>query len=135
MIRKTLTESDAASLSTRDEDHFFDRKGLGSSGKTIQKIAVALANADGGEFVVGIADVADEPVAENRWNGASKVEDFNAHLQALSEIKPPLSTELSILDAPGYNGLVLLVLIDKSPDVHQTADGTVYIRKGAQSLL
>jgi predicted HTH transcriptional regulator len=28
---------------------------------SIQKTAVALSNADGGEFVVGVADEADEP--------------------------------------------------------------------------
>ena len=105
-----------------------------ASGKTVQKIVVALANSDGGEFVVGVADVAEEPVPEKRWNGAAKVEDFNSHIQALSEVKPPLQTEFSILDAPGRNGLVLLVRLEKSSDVHQTSDGTVYIRKGAQSL-
>ncbi len=37
-------------------------------------------------------------------------------------------------DAPDRHGLVLLVRVEKSSDVHQTADGTVYVRKGAQSL-
>jgi ATP-dependent DNA helicase RecG len=135
MNRKTLTEKDVASLLTRDEDHFFDRKALTASGRTVQKIAVAFSNADGGEFVVGIADEADEPVPENRWNGAGKVEDFNAHIQALNEIKPPLpNAEFSVLEASGRKGLVLLVRVEKSSEVYQTADGTVYIRKGAQSL-
>ena len=119
---------------TRDEDHFFDRKALASSGKTIQKVAVALANADGGEFAVGIADDEDEPIEDNRWRGAAKVEDFNGHLQAISEIKPALAAEYSILDAPGRDGLVLLVERRQDSEVHQTADGSVYIRKGAQSL-
>jgi len=134
MKQKTLDENDVASLLTRDEDHFFDRKSLQASGKTIQKIAVAFANSDGGEFVIGIADVDEEPVADNRWKGATKVEDFNGHLQALSEIKPSAPTEFTIFDAPGRPGLVLLVRAEKSSEVHQTADGTVYVRKGAQSL-
>jgi len=134
MKQKTLAENDAASLLTRDEDHFFDRKSLQASGKTIQKVAVAFANSDGGEFVIGIADVDEEPVVDNRWKGASKIEDFNGHLQALSEIKPSAPTEFAIFDAPGRPGLVLLVRVEKSSEVHQTADGTVYIRKGAQSL-
>lgn len=135
MRRKLLTEKDVEVLITRDEDHFFDRKALTTGGKSIQKIAVALANADGGEFVVGIADEADEPIPANRWNGADKVEDFNPHIQALSEIKPSLSNaEFSVLECPGCKGIVLLVRVEKSSEVHQTADGTVYIRKGAQSL-
>jgi ATP-dependent DNA helicase RecG len=134
MTRKTLSPNDAAVMTTRDEDHFFDRKGLDASGKTLQKVAVALANADGGEFAVGIADDEEEPVPGNRWRGATKVEDFNGHLQAISEVKPALAAEYSILDAPGCDGLVLLVRVEKSSDVHQTADGSVYVRKGAQSL-
>jgi len=135
MNRKVLIDKDVDQFLIRDEDHFFDRKALGTSGRSIQKIAVALSNADGGEFVVGIADSKDEPIVARRWNGAAQVEDFNPQIQALSEIKPPLNNaELSILEAPGQNGLVLLVRVEKSSEVHQTADGTVYIRKGAQSL-
>jgi ATP-dependent DNA helicase RecG len=97
-------------------------------------MTVAFANSDGGEFVVGIAGVDEEVVADNRWKGASKIEDFNGHLRALSEIKPSAPTDFTIFDAPGKPGLVLLVRIEKSSEVHQTSDGTVFIRKGAQSL-
>lgn len=134
MNRKTISQEDATVLVTRGEDHFFDRKAMAASGRTVQKIAVAFANADGGEFVVGVADVEEEPVADNRWSGAAQIEDFNSHLQALSEIKPTLVADYSILDADGRSGLVLLVRVEKSAAVHQTADGTVYVRKGAQSL-
>jgi ATP-dependent DNA helicase RecG len=134
MNRKTLSDVDAALMTTRDEDHFFDRKALGASGKTVQKIAVALANADGGEFAIGIADDEDEPNPAKRWDGAIKPEDFNSHVQAISEIKPQLTAEYSILDSPVRSGLVLLVRVEKSSEVHQTADGSVYVRKGAQSL-
>jgi len=119
---------------SRDEDHFFDRKALAASGRTVQKIAVAFANADGGEFIIGIADADEELAPENRWRGANKVEDFNSHLQALSEVKPTLPVEYSILECHGRNDLALLVRVEKSSEVHQTADGTVYVRKGAQSL-
>ncbi|MDQ6699788.1 MAG: ATP-binding protein, partial [Acidobacteriota bacterium] len=100
MLRTTtLSPNDAALMVMREEDHFFDCKALSASGKTIQKIAVALANSDGGEFAVGIADHDDEPDPGKRWNCGAKVEDFNAHLQAMSEIKPPwpLSIRFSML--------------------------------------
>jgi len=132
--RKKIAEKDVAGLLSRDEDHFFDRKALAASGRTVQKIAVAFANADGGEFVVGIADDEEEPLASDRWRGAVRIEDFNSHLQALSEVKPTLVADHSILEADGQSGLVLLVRVEKSAEVHQTADGTVYVRKGAQSL-
>lgn len=134
MNRKVLIEKDVASLLRREEDHFFDRKALMASGKTLQKIAVTFANSDGGEFVVGVADASEEPIPDKRWRGAAKIEDFNGHLQALTEVKPALQMEMLVLEAPERNGFVLLVRVEKSAEVHQTADGTVYIRKGAQSL-
>jgi ATP-dependent DNA helicase RecG len=132
--QKTLVQKDAEFLVARHEDHFFDRKALRAGGRTVQKIAAALANADGGEFVIGIADDDDEPEAELRWQGATKVEDFNPHIQALTEINPALAAEYTVLAAPNQPGLVLSVRVEKSSEVHQTADGTVYVRKGAQSL-
>jgi ATP-dependent DNA helicase RecG len=69
-----------------------------------------------------------------RWQGAAKVENFNAHVQALSEIRPSLQADYLILGSPSKRGLVLLVRVEKSSEVHQTADGSVYVRKGAQSL-
>jgi ATP-dependent DNA helicase RecG len=134
MNRKTIDDSDASILVTRDEDHFFDRKALAAKGKTLQKAAVAFANADGGEFVVGIADDLEELVPEKRWNGAARPEDFNGHIQALNEIVPPLPSEYWLLDCPNRSGIVLLVRVEKSAEVHHTSDGTVYVRKGAQSI-
>lgn len=134
MNQKTLEQKDAELLVTRHEDHFFDRKALRASGRTVQKIAVALANADGGEFVIGIADDEEEPQMDRRWQGAAKVEDFNPHIQALTEVNPALTAEYTVLVAPNQPGLALSVRVEKSSAVHQTADGTVYVRKGAQSL-
>src|SRR5690606_1474635 len=127
--KKSLSADDALTLVSRDEDHFFDRKALVVSGKKVQKIAVALANSDGGEFAIGIADNDEETNPAKRWKGAAKVEDFNPHVQAISEINPPLTAEYSILDSPEHEGLVMLVRVEKSSGVHQTSDSSVYIRK------
>lgn len=132
--KKILDKLDAELLVTRQEDHFFDRKALRASGKTVQKIAVAFANADGGEFVLGIADDEEEPAPDKRWQGAAKIEDFNPHIQALTEIRPALAAEYTILTSPSQQSLCLSVRVEKSSEVQQTADGTVYVRRGAQSL-
>lgn len=55
-------------------------------------------------------------------------------MQAISKIKPALNVEYTVLSAEGIGGLVLLVRVEKSPEVHQTADCSVYVRQGAQSL-
>ncbi len=131
---KVLSDSDALVLCKRQEDHFFDRKALAVSGKKVQKISVALANADGGEVAIGIADDADEPDPAKRWRGATTIEEFNSHLQAINEISPSLDYESSILSANGQPGYVLSLRIEKSARVHYTSDKTVYQRLGAQSL-
>jgi ATP-dependent DNA helicase RecG len=53
---RAVDEDDALALTTRDESHFWDHKSRRSKGTVIQKIASGLANAEGGEFVVGIED-------------------------------------------------------------------------------
>lgn len=134
METKTITAADALLLSTRQEDHFFDRKAAAIKGAKLQKIAVAFANADGGEAYVGIADEKDESEPAKRWTGAPNIEDYNQHIQALMEVQPALPMDLAFLKAEGRHGYVLRIQIEKSQAVHKTSDGSVYERKGAQSL-
>ncbi|MBW2742247.1 MAG: putative DNA binding domain-containing protein [Deltaproteobacteria bacterium] len=134
MIVKTIDHDDAISLCEKQEDHFFDRKAYEIKPAKIQKIAVAFANADGGEFVVGIADIKEFPSPEDRWNGVSELEDFNAHIQALQEVTPSLPFRFSFFACNKMPGYVLHVEIDKSSQVHQANDKKVYIRMSAQSL-
>jgi ATP-dependent DNA helicase RecG len=131
---QTLDDKDALTFCTRDEGHFFDRKAVGLKPAKMQKIAMAFANADGGEFVVGIADSSDEPDPAKRWAGLATQEDFNQHIQALMEITPTLPFRFQFLACPLRPGLVLQVQVEKSSQVHSAADKTVYVRRGAQSL-
>src|SRR3989304_2296582 len=134
MNTKTIVLKEADDLSSREESHFFDRKSVLLKGAKVQKIAVAFANADGGEFIIGIADEKEEPDPSKRWKGASKIEDLNSHLQALFDITPSLDLKYEILKCEDKSGYTLRVLIEKSAEVHKTADGTVYQRQGAQSI-
>ena len=90
MITREVTDEEVVALSTREESHFFDKKSSAVSGKGVQKIAVAFANADGGEFLIGIADDADAPNPEDRWQGVENIEELNSHLQALFALQPAL---------------------------------------------
>lgn len=134
METKTITAADVIKLSSKQEDHFFDRKAAAIKGAKLQKIAVAFANADGGEAYVGITDEKDEPDSAKRWAGAQNLEDYNQHIQALTEIQPALPMDLTFLKAEGKHGYVLRIQVEKSQAIHKTSDGTVYERKGAQSL-
>lgn len=134
MRTRDIAEDEALAISSRAESHFFDRKACGIKGAKVQKLAVAFANADGGEFVLGVADDKDEPDPSKRWDGFSTLEDMNGLLQAVFDITPSLDLRYEILNCATKPGHVLRVIVEKSSEVHKTGDGTVYRRHGAQSL-
>lgn len=133
MKERVLTESEVLSLANREESHFFDNKSSQVTGRGIQKISVAFANADGGEFIVGIKDEKEEQDPALRWDGVPTVEDFNSTFQNLLETQPQVPHQIEILRHPN-NSFAARIFIEKSERVHRTADNTVYVRKGAQSL-
>jgi len=57
---------------------------LGLLPKKVEKVAVAFSNADGGDFVIGVADDKHEPDPKKRWAGAVQIETFNDILQSKS---------------------------------------------------
>ncbi len=131
---RELTKNEALELCSMQEGHSFDRKAYEIQPKKIQKIAVAFANSDGGEIVIGIADDSDEAIPEKRWKGALRIEDYNSHIQALTEVIPTLDMKISFLTCKILTGYVLHIIIEKSSSVHQTSDKTVYQRVSAQSI-
>lgn len=134
MKEKIIQSSEILDLSTRQEGHFYDRKAKEIDGKKIQKIACAFANADGGDFIVGIKDDKDEPNPDNRWNGFASKEEFNFVFQNLLEIKPSVPYVATFLQSAVDRTYSLQITVEKSEKVHNTADNTVYIRVSAQSI-
>lgn len=134
MKERTLTEQEVLDYSKRQESHFFDRKAKDISGKQIQKICVAFANADGGEFIVGIKDDKDEPVPTRRWSGSKDKEFFNFVFQNFMEITPSLPFSTEFLLHPISNTYSLRITIEKGEKVHYTSEKVVYVRLSAQSV-
>ena len=135
--QRTVEASDALAMIERNESHFWDLKSAKSRGTVIQKIAVALANAEGGEFAVGIEDAATGGQPLDRWQGYEKVEDANYVLEALArDVTPPVPYALEFVRIAGREsqGLVCYVIIRKSESVHRMADGRVFVRRNAASV-
>lgn len=136
MTTTTISEAEALEVLDRQESHFWDDKSARSGGATIQKIATAFANADGGEFMLGFED-RKLGTGLDRWRGFNTVEDGNHIQQSLvKEIDPPVPYSIEWYDVDGRPelGLVALVDIQKSASVHRTAKGEVWVRRGAQNL-
>lgn len=129
-----LNDDEVLYYCTAQEDDFFDRKAFGVKGDKLQKIAVAFANADGGEVLIGIKDEGDEHEPLKRWAGPDRIEDFNSALQAISEVRPAIDFRHEFLKKPGITAnYVLKIKINKGLTVHYTASEEVYIRRGASS--
>lgn len=90
MKTNIITDDEFFAIANRDESHFFDIKQLAVSGKSLQKIAVAFSNADGGELIIGIKDKKTGESLNDRWEGIENIEQLNSHLQVLFEVNPPL---------------------------------------------
>ncbi|WP_249129531.1 helix-turn-helix domain-containing protein [Bradyrhizobium sp. AUGA SZCCT0283] len=129
-----ITNAELVEIAERDESHFFDTKEFDVSGKSVQKIAVAFSNADGGELIIGVRDKKRGGQPTERWEGIGEIEKLNAHLQALFDVMPALDLKYEFLKLDGAAGYALRVLIEKGSQVCATADGTIYQRQGAQSL-
>jgi ATP-dependent DNA helicase RecG len=136
-----LSEQDANKFLNEEEGHFFDVTRKDYSGETVQKKCVAFANADGGELLIGIHNATDKDLPGGkfeRWGGFRIQEDANDAIADISRNITPsiVSITFEFMEIKGYenHGKVLRVVIEKSPDVHRTACGNVYIRKGAQCL-
>ncbi len=136
----TINESEAITFLNQEESHFFDATRKQGDGRTLQKKAVAFANADGGEIFIGIIDKRDTtapPGIFGRWDGFKEQEEANASIQNLIDIRPSLDSlyfEYYPVNVHPELGKVLKVTIQKSPKVHYTSDNKVYVRKGAQCL-
>ncbi|MBS3183289.1 ATP-binding protein [Leucobacter manosquensis] len=131
----SISEEDAVALTERDESQFWDHKSKSSNGAVIQKIAVALANAEGGEFIVGIED-AESGNGIDRWEGFERQEDANFIAEALiRDVDPPVAYEIDVLEIEGLEdlGLAMLVRIEKSIHVHFTSGKKCFVRGIASS--
>ena len=133
MKERILTPDEILDFSDREESHFYDNKAFGIKGNKIQKISVAFANADGGEFIIGIKDKKDESVVAKRWEGIENKEAFNYIFQSIVELTPSIPYSFEFLK-DNNNKFALRILIEKSESVHKTADNTVYVRQSAQSI-
>jgi ATP-dependent DNA helicase RecG len=135
--QRSIERGDALALVERDESHFWDQKSAASDGAVIQKIAVALANADGGEFAVGIEDRLSGYKGLDRWRGFSAIEDANFVLEAVArDVQPPVpySVEWLSIEGDEGRGVICLVSVQKSDEVHRMTDKTMWVRRGASSI-
>ena len=130
---QTLTENDISQVFKIEENHFNDFKSKDISGKKFSKTVSAFANASGGDIYIGIREEADTKT--KYWEGFQNIEDANSFIQVLETISDvAVFYNLDFLKHPSLNTYILKVNIFKTPSIIRSTEGTIYVRKGAQSL-
>ena len=137
METRTYTAEQEKEMLRREESHFLDFKRASITPGKLQETVVALANADGGEVIIGLDDdIHRSPV--DRFHGFRNLEDANNHISVADILVDPPIPAVSaefIMCPTAPTHLLLHLLIPKSPMVHYTSDKTCFIRKGAQNLV
>jgi ATP-dependent DNA helicase RecG len=122
-------------LLTLEEDTFNDLKAIEVSTKKLSAAISAFANTAGGDLYIGIAESEFMGIKERTWRGFRDQEAANGHIQSLEALFP-LGTEFSygFLRAPGSDGLVLHVQVQRTAQLARAHGNKVYVRRGAQNL-
>lgn len=112
------------------EDQWFDRKSAKLAARDLAKPLTAFANAEGGVIVIGLWDGHVEGIRSS----ASKLNAFRQ--AAMDFTQPPVRArfdQAKCMNDAGELDTLLVIRIDPSDVVHETAGGDVYLRVGDES--
>lgn len=128
-----LSEGNVVQLFNIEEDHFNEFKAKEVSGKKLSKCISAFANASGGDIYVGIREETDTKI--KHWEGYASIEDTNSLIQIVEGI-PSIENyyEFELLKHPVLKSYVAKITIFKTQLIVPSTDGTIFVRKGSQSL-
>jgi ATP-dependent DNA helicase RecG len=122
---------DIQTLQTQPEGQQFDRKSFRIEAKSLAVIAVAFANADGGDIAIGIED-------DGRITG---INGNDMHLNELLRVPfdfcvPSIQADVKFLDCNDVNGnpnRVMVMHIEPSMKVHSNQSDEAFYRVGDKS--
>jgi ATP-dependent DNA helicase RecG len=130
---RTISEHEAKTLVNRREDQFTDVKNKAITPIKLSRSISAFANTDGGDLYIGIEE--DGRQRRRKWSGFPNEEAANGHVQQLNRLFP-LGTDFQyeFIQADGFDGLVLHILVNKTSKVVKASGNFAYKRLGAQNL-
>lgn len=128
-----ISDAQAQKVVSTEEGQFADVKSAEISPANLTKTISALANTDGGDLYIGIAELGSLQL--RNWDGFGAPEDANGHLQIFEKLFP-LGTDFQyeFLRCDSLPGLVLHVQVNKTQAILTASNNLSYIRRGAQNL-
>lgn len=133
VLVEEISSSQAKQILSIEEGQFVDLKAKEISPASLTKSIAALANSDGGELYVGIAE--SKKSISREWNGFLDQEEANGHLQIFESLFPlGAGFQYEFLRSALHPGIVLHIQIAKTQRIIKASDQKPYIRRGAQNL-
>jgi len=126
-----ITKAQYKRIISKQENSSLDFKSVDIKPAKLSHSLSALANADGGEIYVGIAE--DKKNKFFSWQGFNNVEEANNHLAIVNQLFP-LNQEVDCKFLVYENSFVLHIEIQRTRQIIETPDGVPYIRVNAQNL-
>ncbi|TFL14189.1 ATP-dependent DNA helicase RecG [Pusillimonas caeni] len=132
--KKRITEDDLNRYLSAEEGPYFDLKHSDIAPAKLTKTISAFCNSAGGEILVGIGE--DKAEEKSRyWAGYDDMESTNAVFQVIEDMLPLGNHyESTFLVVDSKPGLLLHLIVFKTPGIVKASDGKAYVRKGAQNL-
>lgn len=124
--KRRISMEELESYTSKDEDHFFDRKSSKIKPSKLSQTFSALANADGGEVFVGLED-------DGEFSGFESVEATNPITQVAADVMSQQYYSVEILSPEHSSGIGLLFTIERHPGMVKSSSEGVYQRNGAQN--
>lgn len=118
-------------ITSKKEDHWFDRKSIRIQPDTLANTLVAFANAEGGTILIGVNDAGE-------IEGIDKFPDKVNELRwaAVTFTTPPVTHSVRLIECTSRLGMpdhVLALEVPPSSSVHKNKNGDAYRRAGSSN--
>ncbi len=132
---EVISDEQAELVTHIGEGQFGDVKAKEIAPSKLTKTLSALANSDGGDVYIGVAEIQlAGGVKKREWSGFRDVEAANGFLQSFERLFP-LGTDFlyEFLKCEQREGLLLHVQVRRTQAIMKADDGVPYVRRGAQN--
>lgn len=123
---RRISNDELNHFSTRQEDHFFDRKSAQIRPAKLSQTFSSLANADGGEIFVGLED-------DGTFKGFASIEDANPTINVAADVLSQRYYRVEFVTTDDQNRYGALFTIERHPALITSSAGEVYQRHGAHN--
>ncbi|WP_368647937.1 ATP-binding protein [Castellaniella ginsengisoli] len=132
--KRRIIEEELTALFHLEEGPYADLKHSEIAPAKLSKSVSAFCNTAGGEIIIGIGESKTGEKARY-WAGYTDMEAANAVFQVIEDMLPLGNHyKATFLSAEPNPGVLLHLIVFKTPSIVRASDGKAYIRRGAQNL-